>query len=361
MKKITRRSFVAGGAKAGGALLGASLVPGLLRSPGQAAAAEPEAAAAPGASTPAVPAAPPAPAAPVAPAEAPAAVPTAAAPALPPDISVVTGQDAYLSTLRAIEELGGMGRFVSRGDRVGLLPNTWAKKPGTYTRPDIVLAVAHLCYEAGAKQVYMLKNESAKYWRRSKVSLQHAALIARLKPADSDHDTVSIPGAKIVKEAEILTEALRYERLINLPIIKHHSGVHMTCTLKNMMGLSAFSTNIRFHLGDTYIRTFIKEFGDFYADLDHFSQSVVDLNRVRPVDLCVVDATEFITTNGPSGPGKMSRPHQVVAGTDRVALDALCAAYVGRKPAEIGMIVKAHEAGLGRLDLDAMRITRTTS
>jgi len=273
---------------------------------------------------------------------------------------VVTGSDPYQSTLRAVEQLGGMGRFVSSGDRVGLLANTWCKKPGTYTRPEVVLAVAHLCYEAGAKQVYLLKNEGRKYWRRSRASAKHAGLIARLKPDDSDHDTVAIVGAKVVKKAEILEGALRYERLINLPIIKHHSGVHMSCTLKNMMGLASFSTNIRFHLGEHYVRNFIKELGEFYADLNHFAQSVADLNLVRPVDLCVVDATTFITTNGPSGPGKLSSPQRVVAGTDRVAIDTLCCGYLGRKATDIGMIAKAQAEGLGTMDLSSLRIARTT-
>ena len=39
------------------------------------------------------------------------------------------------------------------------------------------------------------------------------------------------------------------------------------------MGLSAFSTNIKFHLGHNYIQTFIRELGDFFSDLDHYYRS----------------------------------------------------------------------------------------
>ncbi|MFC1890224.1 DUF362 domain-containing protein [Thermodesulfobacteriota bacterium] len=316
-KKMDRRTFLVDGAKATVALAGLSLAPGLLPVPARAADAS-------------------------------------------PDISVVTGTDYYKATIQAVEQLGGMGRFVSKGDNVGLLANIFSKKPGTYTRPDVVLAVACLCYEAGAKQVYCMKNESKKFWRRSRTSEQHQDLIARLKPDGTDHKTIQIPSAKVLKEASILEGTFKHDKLINIPIIKDHSGVHMTCTLKNMMGLSSFGTNVKFHLGPNYVQTFIKEFGDFFSDLDHFSQSVADLNKVRKADLCVVDATEFITTNGPSGPGKMSRPNQIVAGTDPVAIDALCCSYLDLMPEEIGMIQKAHQDGLGQVNLEKMTISRTT-
>lgn len=276
-----------------------------------------------------------------------------------PDISVVSGTDYFKATIIAVENLGGMGRFVSKGDKVGLLSNIFAKKPGTYTRPDIMLAVAHMCYEAGAEQVYCMKNESARYWRRSKVSEAHSDLITRLKPDGSDHKKMQIPGGKTLKEASILEGTLSHDKLINIPIIKNHSGVHMTCTLKNMMGLSSFSTNVKFHLGPNYVQTLIKEFGDFFSDIDYFSQCVADLNRVRKVDLCVVDATEFITTNGPTGPGKLSRPNQIVAGTDRVALDAYCCSFLDLDPKDIGMIQKARQGNLGRTDLENLIITKT--
>lgn len=42
----------------------------------------------------------------------------------------------------------------------------------------------------------------------------------------------------------------------------------------------------------------------------------------------VADVTEFITTNGPSGPGDLKKLDKVVAGTDRVAVDAFCCRYL---------------------------------
>ena len=66
----------------------------------------------------------------------------------------------------------------------------------------------------------------------------------------------------------------------------------------------------------------------------------------------MVDATEFIITNGPFGPGELHRPQKVVASTDRVAVDAYCATLWGLEPASIIMIDKAHGHGLGENGLD---------
>ena len=319
--KIDRRTFVIRGAQVTTALAGFSLSPGLFISHAGADETKPDSS--------------------------------------PADISVVTGTDYFQATIKAVEQLGGIEKFISSGDTVGLLPNTWCKKPGTYTNPEVVLAVAHLCFEAGAKQVYMMKNESKKYWRRSKESEKHQKLISRLKPDGSSHKSIKIPGAKVLKEANDLEGAFKHDKLINLPIIKNHSGPGMTGTLKNMMGLTSFRTNIKFHLGNNYVETIFKDFGNFFGDMNHFSQCVADLNLVRKVDLCVVDATQFITTNGPSGPGKMSRPNKIVAGTDRVAIDALCCGYLGLKADDIGMITKAQEHKVGKTNLEEMTISRT--
>ena len=67
--------------------------------------------------------------------------------------------------------------------------------------------------------------------------------------------------------------------------------------------------------------------------------------------LNVVDATEIIVTNGPFGPGQLFRPGKVVAGTDRVAIDAYCASLRGLDPKDIVQIKKGAEQGLGQIDL----------
>jgi len=78
--------------------------------------------------------------------------------AVRPDIVAVKGADAFASTNKALQALGGIGRFVSKGSRVGLLINApvnwWLE--GSHTRMEVPLAVAKLCFDAGAKEVVSL-------------------------------------------------------------------------------------------------------------------------------------------------------------------------------------------------------------
>ena len=49
------------------------------------------------------------------------------------DISVVNGANFLENTKRAVDILGGMGKFVPRGSRVAILPNVQRAHPGTFT------------------------------------------------------------------------------------------------------------------------------------------------------------------------------------------------------------------------------------
>ena len=80
-------------------------------------------------------------------------------------------------------------------------------------------------------------------------------------------------------------------------------------------------------------------------------QCIADLNTVIKPDLCIVDSTEFIITNGPFGPGKLHKPQKVVAGTDRVALDSYCCTLWGLDPQDVFAIEMAAEHGLGEMNL----------
>src|SRR5512136_2939234 len=87
-----------------------------------------------------------------------------------PDLAVVSGSNYYDATVRAVELLGGMKRFVPAGARVGLLVNSRFTKPGTYVKPQITLAVIAMCRQAGAAQIVSLEDTSARYWRRATLS-----------------------------------------------------------------------------------------------------------------------------------------------------------------------------------------------
>jgi uncharacterized protein (DUF362 family) len=266
-----------------------------------------------------------------------------------PDIAVVQGKDRRGQTIEAIRLLGGMERFVPRGSKVCLLPNAQRSNPGTFTKPEIVRAVAGMCREAGAGEVSCLSWLPRASWTSTALDKALEESGARLRIVDRTDESlfrsVPVPRGKILKQARVMELFYEYDVLINMPITKDHAGNRFTGTLKNLMGLSSPKTNRTFHTGN-----FKND------DIGHLDQCIADLNTIIQPTLCVVDATEFIITNGPFGPGDLHRPQKVVAGIDRVAIDAYCATLWGLDPASIIMIDRAERHGLGRRNLQEVAL-----
>jgi uncharacterized protein (DUF362 family) len=268
-----------------------------------------------------------------------------------PDLVAVKGSDPFAATLSAVEGLGGMARFVSPGDRVGLLVNSPFKHKGASVDPAVTLAVMAQCRDAGAKEIRYLKDPHRGYWERTPLAARLTDLIDGLKPESGRRREVAIEKGLALKKAKVTEDLFGCDVFINVSITKHHKGVHYSGALKNMMGLCPFSTNSYFHFGTL-------EGVGWYEDVHHLSQCIADLNLVRPPDLCLSDATAFITENGPYGPGPLTRLGTVVATHNAVALDAYCCGLLGLAPTEVLMIQKAAAHGLGPADVKRLRIDK---
>ncbi len=267
------------------------------------------------------------------------------------DISIVKGENYFENTVNAVEQLGGMKKFVPKDSKVALLPNVQRNNPGTYTKPEILRAVIQMCKKAGAKEISCLSWLSEQNWENTGllkvIQVEGTKLVMVDKTDESQFKVVSIPNGKALKEASIMNAFYDYDVFINMPITKDHAGNKFTGTLKNLMGLNAPIYNRTFHQKDW--KTNINA-------ITHLDQCIADLNMIIKPNLCIVDATEFITTNGPFGPGELIKPQKVVVGTDRVAIDAYCCTLWGLEAKDIIMINKAFEHGLGEKDLKKVKI-----
>jgi uncharacterized protein (DUF362 family) len=266
------------------------------------------------------------------------------------DIVAVAGDDYGRNAAAAVEQLGGMGRFVSRNARVLILANVQSSHPGTFTNPAVVRTIVRLCKEAGAKEINLASLQALKNWESTGlagVAAEEGAALKLVERDDAHFRTVAVPSGKALREARIMNIFFDHDVFINMPVTKDHAGNKFTGTMKNLMGLNASASN----------RTFHKENWQTDAGaIEHLDQCIADLNTVIRPTLNVVDATEFITTNGPFGPGEIIRPKKVVAGVDRVAVDAYCASLWGLRGDDIVMIKRGQEHNLGRLDLKTVKI-----
>lgn len=272
------------------------------------------------------------------------------------DISVVTGADCFKSTQAAVKALGGMSVFVKKGAKVALLPNVQRWNPGTFTKPGILRAVIQMCKEAGAAEVNVLSWLDERNWESTGLAAvikEEGAALKIVPREEADYKTISVPNGVGMKDVMIMKEFFNNDVFIDMPITKDHAGNKFTGTMKNLMGLN-FATHNR--------ANFHKE--NWTSDPDairHLENCIVDLNVPIKPDLCVVDATEFIITNGPMGPGEIIKPQKVIAGTDRVALDAYCTTLWDIRVEDIICINQAHKRGLGNMDLTQANIKALTA
>ncbi len=257
-----------------------------------------------------------------------------------PDIFVVKGTNYYHNTIKAVDGLGGINRIVSKGSRVGLLVNLSFLNIGAHVHPDMTVAIARMCFDAGAKDVILIKSPHCGYYRRARSDKQAKDVIRQLKSPSGDYKTVPIKGALALELADIMKDLLECDVFINTAIVKSHSATYITAALKNMMGSATFSTCSMFHLGDQY----------------HLAQCIADINLIRRPDLCVMDATEVLATGGPRGPGLVKQLRKVFAGRDPVAVDTYATRLLGRDPKRILMLDYASRHGLGQKDLRKVRI-----
>jgi uncharacterized protein (DUF362 family) len=267
-----------------------------------------------------------------------------------PDLAVVTGSDQLLAVNKGLEALGGIKRFVPVGSSVGLLVNAplWWNKPGSYTHPEVVLAAILASLEAGAKEIHYLINPAADFWKRTPLAAKYEKEIGAVKKCSGNYIETAVAKNKTLKKTSVVKEFLDCDVFINLPIIKHHVGVGMSGNLKNLMGVNANASNQFFHAGSGAK-------GE-YDDVPFLAQCVADLNTLRRPDLCIADATEFLLTNGPAGPGELRKLNKVILGADPVAVDSYGATFVNLKAADVLMITKSVEWGIGRMDVAKLAV-----
>ncbi len=261
------------------------------------------------------------------------------------DLTVARGTPPAKITRAAIDALGGMKRFVSRGDVVVVKPNIgWDRTPeyAANTNPDVVAAVVRLCLEAGAKIVKVFDNpvsDPRRTYKQSGIAAAAAAAGATVSFIDDRKFKDMRINGQTLKSWPLYTEVFEADKVINVPIAKTHGLSKLTLGMKNWMGVMGSSR------------------GRIHQRVD---ESIVDLAMfIKPV-LTILDAVRILTDNGPQGGNleDVKQLNMVVAGTDAVAVDAFGATLFGMKPIELGCVRIGHQRRLGSMDLERMKIKR---
>ncbi len=255
-----------------------------------------------------------------------------------------------------IDHVGGIRKFVKKGQRVLLKPNlAYPYPPPATTDPRVVGAVARLCLEAGASEV--LVGDSSAYskkrilgtgeWTNREViertGMYRAVEEAGAKMVDFDEAEwrpVKIPNGIILREVPIAASVLDADVLINIPAMKTHLEVLATLGLKNYHGIIPDHWKVQWHK-------------------DEISQKIVDLHKVVHTDLTVMDGLVGMEGLGPRLGGSV-RMDLVLASADIVALDAIAAEIMGFGAWEIECTRLAATQGIGNGDLTQIEVLGET-
>ena len=264
-----------------------------------------------------------------------------------PEMVVVQGEDPRALVRQALEELGGIRRFIARGDVVLVKPNIgWDRTPeqAANTNPEVVAEVVRLCLAAGAARVIVTDvscNEPHRCFERSGIAAAASAEGALLVlPEERRFREVDLNG-DVLKAWPVFEPFLAADKIINIPIAKHHSLTGATLGMKNWYGI----------LG-----------GERQRLHQHIHESLVDLAEFMRPQLTILDAYRVLLRNGPTGGNleDVAFKKTLLAGTDPVALDAFAAkAYWDLDYRQLRYLKLATDRGLGTMNFETVR-TRVT-
>jgi len=267
------------------------------------------------------------------------------------DLVAISGEPAA-ATRKTLEVMGGISRFVKKGQRVVLKPNmSFSRTPdfSATTHPLVVVTVAQACIEAGAQQVLILDHTL----QRAEPCLERTGIRDACKSISGVYvlalqerkffREVKVPQGKVLERVEVMKEILDSQVLINIPVAKSHSATGVSLGMKGLMGM-------------------IWDRESFHSQYN-INQAIADLGTVIKPQLTILDATRALVSGGPGGPGEVKKPNLIIAGIDPVAVDSYGVSIVpwygqNFKGRQVEHLLVAHQQGLGKIDIDQLKILK---
>ena len=231
--------------------------------------------------------------------------------------------------------LGGIESFVRPGQKVLLKPNLLsarAPEKAVTTHPEVVRAMILMVQKAGG--IVSVGDSPGvgtprQVARRSGILSVIEETGARFAPFD---ESVRVrPANGTFHELEIARDILAAEVVINLPKLKTHQMMGLTCGVKNLFGAVVGMRKPRLHL-------------QAGTDKAFFALMLLELaEHLRPA-LTVVDAVTAMEGDGP-GSGDPVQIGALLAGANPLAVDTVATELVGMLQEAVWTQKVARETG----------------
>ena len=269
-----------------------------------------------------------------------------------PEMVAVMGGEPEVMLDKALDTLGGIGKYIKKGQKVVIKPNIgWDRTPelAGNTNPGLIKALVKKCLEAGAEKVTVF-DHTCDNWQKCYESSGIAAAVKEaggiIMPANDEKyfKEVSIPNGVKVKSAKIHEALIEADAWINVPILKNHGGAKLSCAMKNYMGI-------------VWDRRFFHQ--------NDLQQCIADICtwQKKPV-LNIVDAYRMMHQNGPQGKSAadVATLKSMIVSPNIIAIDTAALALfnqVKKLDMEgVSHISKGEELKLGTTDLKKVNIKR---
>jgi uncharacterized protein (DUF362 family) len=263
------------------------------------------------------------------------------------DLVAIKGDDPAAMFDEGIQSIGGISKFVKKGQTVVIKPNIgWDAVPerAANTNPELIGRIVKRCFEAGAESVSVFDNtcdEWKKCYANSGIEKEVKEAGGVLVPGNSEsyYRDIEIPEGKSLTQTKVHELILESDVFINVPVLKSHSSAKLTIAMKNLMGV--VWDRRWWHQNDLH-------------------QCIADYTLFRRPDLNIIDAYRVMKRNGPRGVSveDVIMSNSMVISTDIVAADAAAAKIFGFEPEDIPYIAIADEMGIGTMDLSSLNINR---
>ena len=275
----------------------------------------------------------------------------------PVDLVAVMGGEPAAMLKKAIEELGGIGRFIKKGQKIVVKPNiAWDQPPevAANTNPELVGELVKMIIGAGAAEVVVFDSTCDRWsdtYKKSGIAKAVEDAGGKMASGDRDVDrnfeTVKLPNAKKLKEVQMHKAILACDAWINIPVLKHHGGgAQMTIAMKNCMGLINKKSQQACHS----------------IDLQQCIADICTWDK-KPV-LNIIDAYRILNQNGPRGKSEADAVlvKALLASPDIVAVDTastkLAQQFTNIALETVTHIKHGQEHGLGTMDIDKLNVRR---
>jgi len=246
---------------------------------------------------------------------------------------------------RQFELLGGVGKFVRRGDSVLLKPNFIAPRSSrhaTQTHPAVIIAVARLLKDFGARPFVA----DSPAWSNTQVCARVLKLDEPLRKMDVPIKQLDEPkkcrfGGRGTRVG-ISTVALDADVIINLPKFKSHQQLLATFAVKNMFGCVSGKHKALWHFSKGHNES-------------EFCELLIDIYKFLKPAVTIIDGV--IAMDGP-GPirGRARSLGWLIGGTEPIACETTCARLVDIEPASLPFVKTANKMGFGCPDPQAIEI-----